>query len=161
MGFNPSRTTFVLAIHANSGRSNKLIWARCYETYSKLGWSKDDIYTAFRKHPSCMIMSEKKISKPMDFLVNKMGWESKMIVSCPTVLLLSLENRIIPRCSTVQVLFSRELIKKKDVKLSTLLMPAEKYFLKKFVTKYEKQVPKLYDFYQGKVGIEDFLQVLK
>lgn len=38
---------------------------------------------------------------------------------------------------------------------SALLKPAEKYFLEKFVTNYEKQVPKLYDFYQGKVGVEE------
>ncbi|KAL2485850.1 Mitochondrial transcription termination factor family protein [Abeliophyllum distichum] len=99
-------------------------------------------------------MSEKKISKAIDFLVNKMGWESKMIALCPAVLFFNLENRIIPRCSTVQFLFSRELINK-DVKLSTMLFPTEKRFLEKFVTKYEKQVPKLYDFYQGKIGIEE------
>ncbi|CAA2979789.1 transcription termination factor MTERF8, chloroplastic-like [Olea europaea var. sylvestris] len=155
MGFNPLRSTFVLALHAISGKGNKTIWARCYETYSKLGWSRDDIYTAFRKHPNCMILSEKKITRTMDFLVNKMGWESKMIVSCPMVLFFNLENRIIPRCSTVQVLFSRELIKKKDVKLTTVLLPTEKCFLEKFVTKHEKQVPKLYDFYEGKIRIEE------
>ncbi|KAL2485852.1 Mitochondrial transcription termination factor family protein [Abeliophyllum distichum] len=102
-----------------------------------------------------MILSEKKISKTMDFLVNKMGWDSKMIASRPSVIFYNLENRIIPRCSTVHFLFSRELIKKKEVKLSTVLVPTEKYFLEKFVTKYEKQVPKLYDFYQGKIGIEE------
>ncbi|KAL2507726.1 Mitochondrial transcription termination factor family protein [Forsythia ovata] len=155
MGFNPLMTAFVLALHAISGKSNKMTWARCYETYRKLGWSKDDIYLAFRKHPNCMILSEKKISKTMDFLVNKMGWESKMIASRPSVLFYNLENRIIPRCSTVQFLFSTELIKKKEVKLSTVLVPTEKYFLEKFVTKYEKQVPKLHDFYLGKIGIEE------
>ncbi|KAL2507691.1 Mitochondrial transcription termination factor family protein [Forsythia ovata] len=154
MGFNPLRSTFVLALHAISGKGNKMIWARCYETYSKLGWSKDDIYMAFKKHPNCMILSEKKISRTMDFLVNKMGWDCRMIASCPSVLFFNLENRIIPRCSTVHFLFSRELIKK-DVKLSTVLLPTEKYFLEKFVTKYEKQVPKLYDFYEGKIGIEE------
>lgn len=36
-----------------------------------------------------------------------------------------------------------------------MLFPIKNCFLEKFVTKYEKQVPKLYDFYQGKLGIEE------
>ncbi|KAL2485849.1 Mitochondrial transcription termination factor family protein [Abeliophyllum distichum] len=32
MGFNPLRSLFVLAVHAISGKGNKMIWARCYET---------------------------------------------------------------------------------------------------------------------------------
>ncbi|PIN00296.1 Mitochondrial transcription termination factor, mTERF [Handroanthus impetiginosus] len=154
MGFDPAKSGFVLALHAVSGAGNRMIWARCYEDYSKWGWSKDDIYMAFRKHPHCMIISQKKIHDTMDFLVNKMGLNSKIIAKTPTILLFSLEKRIIPRCSVVKLLSLRGLINK-DFKLNTVLLPPEKCFLEKYVVKYEKEVPQLHDLYKGKIGIED------
>ncbi|KAI7983700.1 hypothetical protein LOK49_LG15G00321 [Camellia lanceoleosa] len=152
MGFNPLKSTFVLAVHAISGKGNKSIWDRCYEAYRKWGWSNDEIHLAFKKHPHCMILSEKKITRAMDFFVNKMGWNSKMIARCPVVLFFSLEKRIIPRCSVIQVLSVKGLIKK-DLSLSSVLLPVEKCFLERFVTKYEEEVPQLLSVYQGKEQI--------
>ncbi|XP_059625741.1 transcription termination factor MTERF8, chloroplastic-like [Cornus florida] len=152
MGFDPLKSTFVLALHAISGKGSELRWNRCYEAYKKWGWSKDDILSAFRKHPHCMILSEKKITAAMDFFVNNMGWQSTMIARCPVVLFFSLEKRIIPRCSVIQVLSSKGLMKK-DLSLSTVLLPVEKSFLDRFVTKYEEELPELLSVYQGKVDI--------
>ncbi|GFZ04619.1 mitochondrial transcription termination factor family protein [Actinidia rufa] len=151
MGFDPLKVNFVLAVHAISGDGNKLIWGRCYEAYRKWGWSEDDILSAFRKHPQCMISSEKKISGAMDVFVNKMGRDSKEIARCPIALLFSLEKRILPRCSVIQVLSSKGLVKK-DLRLSTILGPVEKHFLERFVIKYEEKVPQLLSVYQGEEG---------
>ncbi|CAK9178037.1 unnamed protein product [Ilex paraguariensis] len=155
MGFDPSKSLFVLAVHAISGKGGKSRWNRCYEAYGKWGWSKDDILLAFRKHPTCMILSGKKISGAMDFLVNKMGWQSVAISRYPWVLFFSLEKRIIPRCTVIRVLSLKRLLKK-DVSLTSVLVSVEKDFLKKFVIKYKKEVPQLLGVYQGKVG---FLEV--
>ncbi|XP_073299910.1 transcription termination factor MTERF8, chloroplastic-like [Primulina huaijiensis] len=154
MGFDPLRSTFVLALHVVAEKTNRRIWDQCYETYRSWGWSKDDVYLAFRRHPNCMILSQNKISRTMDFLVNNMGWDSRIVLSCPAVLLFNLENRIIPRCSVIQVLSSRGLISK-EVKLSVSLLPSEARFLEKFVTKYEEEVPQLFDVYKGRIGLED------
>ncbi|KAG5514293.1 hypothetical protein RHGRI_035633 [Rhododendron griersonianum] len=43
-----------------------------------------------------MVLSEKKITRVTDFLVNKMGWHSKDIARYPTTMLFSLEKRIVP-----------------------------------------------------------------
>ncbi|KAI5565244.1 hypothetical protein BDE02_14G111700 [Populus trichocarpa] len=153
MGFDPNKSTFVLAVHALCGKCNKSIWERCFEVYKRWGWTKDDILSAFRKHPHCMMLSEKKIMKGMDFFVNKMGWPSKEIVHCPVILFLSLEKRIIPRCKVIQVLWSKGLIKK-DISLNTVLLPVEKRFLERFVTKFEEEVPQLLSVYEGKVDPE-------
>lgn len=153
MGFEPRKSTFVLAVHALSGKGNKSIWAKCFEVYKKWGWSKEDILTAFRKHPHSMMLSEKKIMKSMDFFVNKMGLSSRMIAQCPVILLFSLEKRTIPRCSVFQVLLSKKLIKE-DFSLTTVLLPVEKRFLERFVIKYEDEVPELFSVYQGKVKLE-------
>lgn len=156
MGFDPMKSTFVLAIHAISGKGNKSIWERCYEVYRRWGWSKDEILLAFRKHPHCMILSEKKIMKAMDFFVNKMGWPSKMIAKCPVVLLFSLERRIVPRCSVIQVLSLKGLVKK-DMSLTTVLLPVEESFLERFVTRFQEEIPQLMSVYQGKVYLESII----
>ncbi|XP_057963728.1 transcription termination factor MTERF6, chloroplastic/mitochondrial-like [Malania oleifera] len=152
MGFDPLKSTFVLAVHALSGKGNKLIRDRCYETYTRWGWTEDDILLAFRKHPHCMILSEKKITRAMDYFVNKMGWPAGLFARCPVVLFLSLEKRIIPRCSVIRILLSKDLIKK-EVSLSSVLLPVERLFLKRFVTKYEEEVPQLFSVYQGKTDV--------
>ncbi|KAJ7972917.1 Mitochondrial transcription termination factor family protein [Quillaja saponaria] len=156
MGFDPTKSTFVLAIHAISGEGNKAIWNRCYEVYQRWGWSEDDILLAFRKHPHCMILSESKIMKAMDFFVNKMGWPSGMIARCPVVLFFSLEKRIKPRCLVVKVLSLKGLIKK-TLSLTTVLLPVEKLFLEKFVIKYEEDVPQLLSVYHGKLDIQSVI----
>ncbi|KAG5514310.1 hypothetical protein RHGRI_035650 [Rhododendron griersonianum] len=152
MGFEPSKSTFVLAVHAISGKANNSIWDRCYESYGKWGWSKDEILSAFKKQPHCMVLSETKITRVMDFLVNKMGWHSKDITRYPAIMLYSLEKRIVPRCLVYQVLSSKGLLTK-DLSLSTILTPPEECFLERFVFRYEKEVPQLMKMYQGKVDI--------
>nr|VDC90672.1 unnamed protein product [Brassica oleracea] len=88
MGFNPQKTTFVLAIHRS-------IWDKCTRGG---GWSEDDIMCAFKKHPHYMMLSERKINRTMEFLVKEMNMAPRSIAGCPVVLFFSLDKRIIPRC---------------------------------------------------------------
>lgn len=148
MGFNPGKTTFVLAIHALSGKGNRSIWDKCFEVYRRWGWSEDDIMCAFKKHPHSMMLSERKINRTMEFLVKEMNLEPRSIAGCPVVLFFSLDKRIIPRCSVVKVLASKGLVKE-DWSLTSLLVPVEKVFLEKLVVKYEEELPELMDVYRG------------
>ncbi|XP_050154041.1 uncharacterized protein LOC126628414 isoform X2 [Malus sylvestris] len=153
-GLDLGKATFMFALRSLSGKNSKLIWDRSREVYRSWGWSEDDILFAFRKNPQCMNLSEKKITLAMDFFVNKMGWPSGLLIKCPAALCLSLENRIIPRCSVVKVLLLKGLINE-NFSLSYVLLPVEKQFLERFVTRYLDQVPQLLSLYQGKVEIED------
>ncbi|GLT70014.1 hypothetical protein SLA2020_421190 [Shorea laevis] len=67
------------------------------EAYKHFGLSKDEIYSAFKRHLLFMAVSEKKIKKLMGFFVNKLKTKPLLISKNPTLLLLSLEKRIIPR----------------------------------------------------------------
>lgn len=98
MGFNPQKTTFVLAIHALSGKGNRSIWDKCFEVYQRWGLSEEDIMCAFKKHPHYMMLSERKINRTMEFLVKEMNMAPRSIAGCPVVLFFSLDKRIIPRC---------------------------------------------------------------
>ncbi|XP_065616855.1 uncharacterized protein LOC136062102 [Quercus suber] len=135
-------------------KMKKPIWESKLEVYKRWGWSKDVALLAFRRYPNCVLLSEEKITKTMDFLVHKMGCPSADIAKNPSVLGLSLEKRIIPRCSVVQVLLAKDLIKIK-FSSATLLLPSEKCFLEKFVIKFQANVPQLLDVYQGKMDLLD------
>uniref|UniRef100_A0A2N9J152 Uncharacterized protein n=1 Tax=Fagus sylvatica TaxID=28930 RepID=A0A2N9J152_FAGSY len=106
MGFNPSKLTFVLAVLALWGL-NKSMWERRVNAYKRWGLSEEEILVAFRKSPWCIIASEDKIMQVMDFFVNKMGFEASLIVKRPVLLTLSLEKRMIPRGSVIEVLLSK------------------------------------------------------
>lgn len=155
MGFDLKKSTFVVALRALCGKSYRAIWNRNREIYKKCwGWSDDDVLSAFRKSPQCMILSEKKIMETMDFLVNKMGWPAAMIPTFPVILCFSLENRIIPRCSVVKVLMKKGLVDE-NMSLAYAVLPAEKRFLERFMTRYLSQVPNLMSVYEGELNVQD------
>ncbi|XP_059635405.1 uncharacterized protein LOC132277582 [Cornus florida] len=147
MGFNPSQFLFVDAFWALPAIS-KSTWKRKMEVYEKWGWSKEETMLAFTKHPGCMTVSEEKIMVMLNFYVNTTGWQSSVIAHRPKLMSPSLGQRIIPRCSVLQVLLSKGLIKK-PVSLHILLESTERMFLHKFVTCYE-EAPQLLKLYQEK-----------
>ncbi|KAA8519462.1 hypothetical protein F0562_013718 [Nyssa sinensis] len=152
MGFDPSKWNFLYAIRGLTGFS-KSTRERKSEVYRTWGWSADEIILAFKKTPACMAISEKKINKVMDFLINKMGWTASDVARCPAAFCSSLENWTIPRCLVVQLLLSKSLIKK-DFSLTTVIASKEKEFLNKFVTKYQINFPELLNLYERKsVGL--------
>ncbi|KAK6916291.1 Transcription termination factor, mitochondrial/chloroplastic [Dillenia turbinata] len=150
MGFDPRKMGFVWAVIALAGKRYRFSFERNLKVYERWGWSKDDIYMAFRKHPKCLMLSEEKIQTEMDFFVNKMGLHSQSIATIPGVLLYSLEKRVKPRCSVIQFLKMKELLRKIPP-LNSVLIPREDRFLEKFVTKYEEKLPQLISVYQGKI----------
>ena len=150
MRFDPMRVTFLKAVQVMVETSESK-WEHKMDVYRQWGLTDEQIMSMFRLDPFCMQSSMKKVSSVMDFLVNKTDWEPAAIARYPTVILRSLEKKIIPRCSVVKVLQMKGLVKK-DLCLS-FLCKSEKDFLDKFVLKYEQDVPELLNVYQGKIGI--------
>lgn len=155
MGFDIKKSTFTAALRALCGNSSRTIWKRNREIYKRdWGWSEEDVVSAFRKSPQSMILSEKKIMQTMDFLVNKMGWNSRLIAKYPVVLCFSFEKRVIPRCSVVKVLLNKGLLDE-GLSLAYVLLLAEKQFLDRFVIRYTKHLPQLSSVYEGKLDVKD------
>ncbi|XP_042988762.1 transcription termination factor MTERF15, mitochondrial-like [Carya illinoinensis] len=150
MGYDPSKTVFVNAIHVLLSMSRPKLESKL-ELYKRWGWSKDVALLAFKRHPNCMLLSHEKITKAMDFLVNKMGCSSTDIARNPKVICFSLEKRIMPRCSVVQILIAKGLVKN-NLSPSTFIGPCESNFLDRFVIKFQDGVPELQNVYKGKDG---------
>ncbi|VVA21791.1 PREDICTED: mRNAion termination factor [Prunus dulcis] len=154
LGFDPNKMLFALAV-CTMARMSKACWEQKLETYRSLGLSKDEIYSAFRKQPMCMINSVKKIHKLMPFFMNKLNMKPSMISKNPDILLFSLEKRIIPRCSVLQLLLSQGFIKE-DVKFPYVLKMTNKNFRLRILSKYEAVVPDIVKAYKGKIEFQGF-----
>ncbi|XP_035550185.1 uncharacterized protein LOC118349493 [Juglans regia] len=152
LGFDPNCLKFVLAIVSMS-QNSKTLWEQKVEAFRSFGLSDDEICSAFKRQPLCMAISEKKIKKMMGFFVNKLKMKPSMISKSPILLLHSLEKRIIPRCSVLQVLMLKGLIKD-NISILYMVTMAEKEFLVKFVSKYQNEVPDIVRAHQGKIEFQ-------
>ncbi|XP_076896303.1 transcription termination factor MTERF8, chloroplastic-like [Bidens hawaiensis] len=149
MGFDPSKTRFVWAIHAMRAMS-KSTWDKKMEIYMKWGWTKDEIFIAFEKNPRCMMASTDKITRILDFLVNTMGWRPSYIVQWPVLMSFSLEKRIIPRCLVYQRLREKGVIKEnEDFYFSNWLMFSDAKFLEWVLKRHEEEASEILKVYQN------------
>ncbi|XP_047312386.1 uncharacterized protein LOC124915669 [Impatiens glandulifera] len=148
MGFVPQKLTFVQALCMFSGTSNSM-WEVKVGIYREYGFSENEFQMAFKLHPLCIGLSEKTLRLKMDFLVKKMGLKPADIARMPTVLLYNFEKRIIPRCSVIEMLRSKGLLKK-EVSISTIAYPSDKCFIDKFITMNCETLPQLLCILQGK-----------
>lgn len=149
MGFNPLSTMFIHGVAAVS-RFNASTWNEKVALYRSLGWSHREVISAFAKQPYCMVLSEQKIRKAMDYYVKKTQWGPSFVSAHPVLLCLSLEKRVMPRCSVMRVLESKRL----ETRTSSahFLMISEKDFLNKYVIKYKNRAPEVLEAY--KVNLE-------
>ncbi|KAL5708910.1 hypothetical protein ACHQM5_019656 [Ranunculus cassubicifolius] len=151
MEFDPSHYYFLIAIYGLASMSRSSLEAK-FNVFRNWGWTEDQLRSAFRKFPYCVALSAENITSTMDHFVNKLGYAPSLIAEQPIVLTYSLERRIIPRCSIIQVLFTNGLLKKTPP-LNSFLSYSENAFLKNYITKFEKEVPELMDAYQIKLKL--------
>ncbi|XP_030445909.2 uncharacterized protein LOC115668624 [Syzygium oleosum] len=149
MGFDdPSAAKFAVAMLAVVGMSEST-WERKFDAYGRWGWSRDDTMRAFVKCPWCMATSEEKIMAMIGFFVKEMGFESSFLLRHPSLMSLSLERRIRPRCLVFKHLSLHGLMKTK-IGLTSLLTFSEVDFLEKFLTPHIEEAPELLDIYREK-----------
>ncbi|XP_058757906.1 uncharacterized protein LOC131631145 [Vicia villosa] len=149
IGFDPSKSNFVLALQVFA-KMNKDIWESRFKIFERWGWSRDMCLSAFLKHPQYMMISEKKIVKAMNFLVNDTGLSPEEVARRPGMLNRNLEKTFIPRWAVLKILRSRGLVKS-DLRISSVISISEEKFLERYVTRFQKDVPLLLDAYNGQV----------
>ncbi|GLT70010.1 hypothetical protein SLA2020_421150 [Shorea laevis] len=81
LGFDPNSMQFLMAIRSMA--MSKTLWEQKVEAYRSFGLSKDEIYSAFKRKPLFMAVSEKKIKKFMGFFVNKLKMKPSLISKRP------------------------------------------------------------------------------
>ncbi|XP_042513291.1 uncharacterized protein LOC122088179 isoform X2 [Macadamia integrifolia] len=146
MGFDTSSSLFVLGFHAVS-QMNKPTWEAKLEVFSSFGWSENEILSLFRKQPGYLTRSENIIRTHLNFFMYKLDWTAVEMIENSEVLHQSLEKKVIPKCLVLGVLSSKGLFEKE--RLGKALKMNEVKFLKKFVMKYEKELPELLNLYKS------------
>lgn len=154
MGFDISSSYFLDAVRSLCFLSDAAWESRC-EMYRSYGFSDDDILNMFKKHPTIMSYSQKRIRELLDFFIFKLGWSPSRLSTSPNVLQYSLPNRIIPRCSVLQALVSKKR-NSKSMMLTTILAMTDSRFLEIFITAYEDEVPEVMDAYRGKLRFDEY-----
>ncbi|KDP42804.1 hypothetical protein JCGZ_23746 [Jatropha curcas] len=149
MGFCPRETKFVHALGVLVQLSESNFQDRI-EVYGRLGWSKDDILSAFKKHPNFMKFSEKKIIAAVDFLINVMGMKRSELAAYPYFFSYSLKKRIIPRALVIKILMSKGVMEK-NLRFHSVLKLSEKCFSERYVEKHLENIPYLQDVFEGRM----------
>ncbi|ONK61978.1 uncharacterized protein A4U43_C08F35550 [Asparagus officinalis] len=153
-GFDPSSTLFVQGVSALGGLE-PCAWEKKVALYKSLGWSAEEIVSAFRKQPFCMSLSEEKMRKVAGFFTKEMSCSPSLLATKPVLLCLSFERRILPRCSVLSVLVSKGLLTRELGQISFLKVKTER-FLAQYLAKYAERAPEILEVYEGRMTLQDF-----
>lgn len=151
-GLTPEKNLFLHAIRAIAGLGKSTLATRL-ELFKRLGWSDDDIISAFQRGPLFILVSEQKLLCMASF-TRKLGLTPSDISRQPKLLMYGFEKRILPRYAVWQVLLAKGLIKENS-KLVSMFTTSEKPFRDRFVMRHLDKVPELLDVYLGKIKIEE------
>ncbi|KAJ8545020.1 hypothetical protein K7X08_017603 [Anisodus acutangulus] len=154
MGFDVTSPAFGAAFTTMSVLSHSNL-ERKLETYRSLGFSDGEILNIFRSQPTCMLYTEENIRAIVGFYVDRLHFSLSLLSKRPNFLLCSPERRLIPRCSVMQVLWSRGIVSEVG-KLYAKLIISEKDFLQKYVTKYEAEVHDLQAAFRGELMFNEY-----
>ncbi|KAK8623547.1 hypothetical protein V6N13_118430 [Hibiscus sabdariffa] len=138
LGFDRKSNMFLAAIRMFSSMSEEN-WELKVKLFRKLGFSEDDILSTFWKTPQVFAVSERKIKEVTDFLLTRKDVSISFVISHPSVLVCSLEQRLKPRLLVIDTLESKKLLRRK-VSLSTIFKMSEQKFREKYVHPYLKEL---------------------
>ena len=144
MGILPSNPMYVHTLRVILYMT-KFSWERKLNVFESLGWSYDDFIPTFKRNPFCLCCSEEKLKQSMDYFVNTVKLDRKVIIDDPKLLAFSLKKRIVPRYIIWKILEERNLNPPKLIWMFTI---QEKVFLERCVARYLDTNPDLLRFYQ-------------
>nr|XP_015616149.1 transcription termination factor MTERF15, mitochondrial [Oryza sativa Japonica Group] len=113
-----------------------------------LGCSMDNILIAVGKRPTILGLSMDNLRRKIEFLVTEVGLKLECIVECLGILRYSLEKRMVPRHSVMEILRARGLMKK-GASLYGLIMQGEADFVARYIDTHKDMVHGLADAYNA------------
>nr|XP_018674865.1 PREDICTED: uncharacterized protein LOC103969889 [Musa acuminata subsp. malaccensis]XP_018674866.1 PREDICTED: uncharacterized protein LOC103969889 [Musa acuminata subsp. malaccensis] len=114
------------------------------ELMRSFGWSESEFSSVVRKVPTFLCMSLDMMRRKMEFFINVVGYTPSFIASQPTILLYSLQKRVIPRFHVTEMLKSKGLWTGQG-KFTTIIVFSDTKFMEKFVLPHKENVPELLD----------------
>ncbi|XP_064944083.1 uncharacterized protein LOC135585230 isoform X2 [Musa acuminata AAA Group] len=114
------------------------------ELMRSFGWSESEFSSAVRKSPTFLGISLDMFRRKVEFFINVVGYTPSFIASQPSILLFSLQKRVILRFRVTEMLKSKGLWTG-QAKFPYILALSDTKFLEKFVLPHEENVPELLD----------------
>ena len=111
-----------------------------------LGCSESEVSIAVSRQPGILGISDDKLIRNIEFLVNEVGMEPRYILERPFLFALSLEKRLRPRHRVVKVLQAKRLLNRK-MNLATFVTIGEKAFRLRYIDPHKDSVPGLAGYY--------------
>ncbi|XP_038680229.1 uncharacterized protein LOC119981246 [Tripterygium wilfordii] len=145
LGVEPSTPIFVHALRAMLSMS-ETTRKKKFEVLKSLGWSEEQIVSAFKRTPFILACSEEKLRLVTDFCLNTMKLDLDTLISYPTFLTFGVDQRLRPRYNVIKVLQSKNLLRGKK-KIEWLFILSEKIFRENYVLKHVDEVPELLQIY--------------
>ncbi|XP_064944104.1 transcription termination factor MTERF6, chloroplastic/mitochondrial-like isoform X2 [Musa acuminata AAA Group] len=114
------------------------------ELMRSFGWSESEFSSVVRKVPTFLCMSLDMMRRKMEFFINVVGYTPSFIASQPTILLYSLQKRVIPRFHVTEMLKLKGLWTG-QCKFTSIIVFSDTKFMEKFVLPHKENVPELLD----------------
>ncbi|CAN4122190.1 unnamed protein product [Withania somnifera] len=110
------------------------------------GWSKWDIIKLVQVLPYCLRLSQMRIRAALDFYMLQLGLKPAYLASHPTLLMFSMEKRVLPRLEIMRSLVEKKLYDE-DYNLYTVLLPSEQKFYQVYVLAHKDKMPDVCEQY--------------
>ncbi|KAF8019090.1 hypothetical protein BT93_H3843 [Corymbia citriodora subsp. variegata] len=149
MGFSLNSGMLVYALYSVSCISVKTLGEKV-KLFRDFGFSEEDIILMLRRAPTLLRVSEEKLKFGIDFLLNVMKCKKTLIVGRPFCLMLSMEDRVVPRYRVLQVVKLKGLMKK-DPSFTTMLELNEEAFIERFISRFRDDTEQLLIAYKGHI----------
>ncbi|XP_064985937.1 uncharacterized protein LOC135625288 [Musa acuminata AAA Group] len=114
------------------------------ELMRSFGWSESEFSSAVRKNPTFLCMSLDMMRRKMEFFINIVGYTPSFIASQPTILLYSLQKRVLPRFRVLEMLNTKGLGTRRG-KFFYYVQLTNTKFREKIVLPNKEKVPELLD----------------
>jgi mTERF domain-containing protein len=115
---------------------------------SSLGFSEKQVSQISRRKPTILALSEEKLKRHVDFLVNSVGLPLDDVAKYVCLFTCSLEKRIIPRYRVMEALKSMQVLKT-GMSFPNIINLSERHFLEKYVNSNAESFSVLSDIYHG------------
>ncbi|KAJ4887278.1 Mitochondrial transcription termination factor family protein [Raphanus sativus] len=116
---------------------------RTFETFLGLGVTREEFAGMIMSSPQCIGFSAEALRRKTEFLVEKMNWPLKALVSRPQVYNYSMEKMIVPRSNVIGALMSRGLLRdgvsEQPPPLPSVFACTEQAFLNRYVLKVDDE----------------------
>lgn len=147
MGFSIESRMLVYALYTISCLRDETLRKK-FELFRSWGFTEQECIEMFRRTPGLLRASEEKLKLGMEFFMNTMKFEKTLLVHRPTILMLSMEDRVIPRYRVLQILKSKRLLKREPSFINVLSLTDEE-FLDKFISRFADDAEELLVAYKG------------